>query len=454
MIRVSEKTRTNESPEADEIDWTSFDRARMMALGYQPITPEAKAFAKHLAEMFEASPSRRKNKRRGKSWDRYALAAGAFAADLLRADHPSCGRWSFREQAPRAFTGEMVSYRNFCDVHDGFLRAGLVEKGSYYCERWDLGDGVHVAHGKAARFRGLPPLFALAMGFSITPASVDHHFKHGPPRRVLILKQSSERLRGSKAKGKRMKFEKTAASIQLEKEVRELNAFWERHRLDGGTHRGYHRIFNQGDTARYRWNKGGRLYSAGSDNYQLLKAPQRQKMTIDDEPVVEIDIRGSYITILHALKGISFDPSNDPYRVPGLDRKIVKAWVTMTLGHNTFHRRWPDEKTREFYAQGIDLKTRFPLPVVKQKVLDALPVLADWSGQKVTCFDLMYLESQAVIGAMLRLKRGAWEWGAVATLSVHDSIIVPRRASEIAKQVLTETYELFCGATPHLVCSA
>ena len=41
----------------------------------------------------------------------------------------------------------------------------------------------------------------------------------------------------------------------------------------------------------------------------------------------------------------------------------------------------------------------------QEAVLDALPVLADWPEQDLTCFDLMYLESEAITRTMLRLKR-------------------------------------------------
>jgi len=56
----------------------------------------------------------------------------------------------------------------------------------------------------------------------------------------------------------------------------------------------------------------------------------------------------------------------------------------------------------------------------------------------------MYLESEAVVNTMLRLKR---EHG-VVSLSVHDSIIVPRRHLDLARGVLVQEYERAVGAKP------
>ena len=40
----------------------------------------------------------------------------------------------------------------------------------------------------------------------------------------------------------------------------------------------------------------------------------------------------------------------------------------------------------------------YPMRVVRDMVMTAHPVLTDWSEQSITCFDLMYLESEAVRG--------------------------------------------------------
>jgi hypothetical protein len=90
----------------------------------------------------------------------------------------------------------------------------------------------------------------------------------------------------------------------------------------GGTHRGYRRIFNCGDQEGFDWNKGGRLYSQGEDSYQRLHKDERLKMLIDGQPVVEIDVTASFLTILHARCARPLDLSRDPYA----RRRAVQIW--------------------------------------------------------------------------------------------------------------------------------
>ena len=171
-------------------------------------------------------------------------------------------------------------------------------------------------------------------------------------------------------------------------------------------------------------------------------------MTLDGEPVVEIDIRASYLTLLHGLKGVPFDAAErDPYDVTGLPRPVVKAWVTMTIGHTDWHKRWPTRVAEDLRdsGDGIDPKD-YPVKQVAPLVLKALPILKDWPQQSVSCFDLMYLESEALIRTMLEMMRELNS----PSLSVHDSIIVPTRWTKYACYILQRRYREVSGVKPYL----
>ncbi len=84
--------------------------------------------------------------------------------------------------------------------------------------------------------------------------------------------------------------------------------------------------------------------------------------------------------------------------------------------------------------------------LVRDMVLRVHPVLADWPEQSATCFDLMYLESEAVMNTMLRLMR---EHG-VVSLSVHDSLVVPESRTDLAGRVLRHEYRQAVGVLPDL----
>ena len=426
--------------------------ARPMGLDYKPKTPAAVAFCDALGKALSANETDRKYQRQGDRKRHFNLAAGAIAAELLKAARTELDRWSWRVCSPANFTDASVTYTDFRRVLEASEKAELIERLRGHYQRYDFGGGVVAGKGQASRFRALPKLIAFAAEHGVTRENLDDHFERKVPElppKPLVLRGSSTRLGHRKFKGQGLRFDRTEQTDRLEQDIRDLNKFLAQHEISGGIHRGYRRIFNQGDRTPYRWNKGGRLYSIGEDSYQTLKKDKRLLMTLDGEPVVEIDIRASYLTLLHGLKGVSFDPAErDPYKVGRLPRAVVKAWVTMTIGHTEFHRRWPKqtvEALRENGEEPIDTKD-YPMREITSVILRALPILRDWPTQSLTGFDLMYMESEAVIGTMLDLMREHQ----VPSLSVHDSIIVPVGRGTEASSILSERYRAVCGIRPYL----
>jgi len=87
---------------------------------------------------------------------------------------------------------------------------------------------------------------------------------------------------------------------------------------------------------------------------------------------------------------------------------------------------------KEHFAQATP-----PEPIVlraskKQSVLEALPILADWPEHGIDCCDLMYLESEIIVQAMLELIRNH----SAPVLSVHDSLIVKIKDQHITTNAL------------------
>jgi hypothetical protein len=79
---------------------------------------------------------------------------------------------------------------------------------------------------------------------------------------------------------------------------------------------------------------------------EVQSGAKRLEMTINGSPVVEIDLRASYLTIFHAWHGVQLDPNQDPYAIPGLGgeaRDIVKLWVAATFGNSALLRKWPSD---------------------------------------------------------------------------------------------------------------
>ena len=110
-------------------------------------------------------------------------------------------------------------------------------------------------------------------------------------------------------------------------------------------------------------------------------------MTIDGEPVCEIDIRASYLTIFHAWNGAYLDHHRDPYDLPGLGpdaRPVIKSWFHAMFGSDARLDRWPKEIAAKYLAEaGRRLSKDYPIKHIREKAFEAHPVLARW-GQPMT----------------------------------------------------------------------
>ena len=173
--------------------------------------------------------------------------------------------------------------------------------------------------------------------------------------------------------------------------------------------------------------------------------------------MVELDIRASYLTILHGLTGQPFDAlGRDPYETQGLRslflrgkdmrRWAAKQWTVATLGNSRHHGYWPDliQKAYEKLG-GEDLEADFPIKVVRQVMVEKYPILKNWKQVDLDWSRLMYAESRAVFGTMMSLAGRD-----ISSLSVHDSLIVRKSDATDAKTLLKEHYLAVCGLVPYI----
>lgn len=448
------------APSAKTIDTT---KPHFATLSSRPVTEEAKLLIERLADVLLEHEAKhlppktgktRNNKRGPKRAADFRHALGAFLADLLKAyTKQAADGWVFRSLQKQSFTGQAISYHTFKAIHEAMRSYGLIEHipGKPLGSSNAFNPGQFIKNGgQASHFRATQVLLDTAEGLGVTPETVGAHFLQDLPRKPLVLKASSTKKNGQKISGRQISFKTTPVTQQLEADVRQLNQFLDRFDLRGGTHRGYRRIFNEGDRENYGWDKGGRLYSQGDDSYQRLKKEKRLEMTIDGEPVVEIDITASYLTIYHALKGQPFDASSDPYAFQGYDRGLVKLWAIATFGNNEHLKRWPKDLSRDYKKnKGHTPGEKHPVKAIRALFEDQYPVLREWGQDGITWADLMFIESRAMVGSMLELmeKHGRPSFG------VHDSLIVAQRDLELACEVLKWHYKASCSIEPSLKIS-
>ncbi len=399
---------------------------------------------------WETEFAERKNKRKGRL-EKLQAAIGGFLADLLSAhNHPEANGWTWRSLHKSGFTGHAVSFRDFEAILNAWLACSLVERIAGFKEplEFDPGDQRRV-RGKASRFRATPKLLVICAEHGVTPQDASEHFAYRPPEHPLRLNASSRTVEGWKEPGRPIKYTRTEETARLEAPVKELNQFLGHHIISGAMHRWFHRTFNMGDKKDFAWNKGGRLYSDGKGSYQNIPRSERLKITIDGERVCEIDIRASYMTILHSLYHVPFQVSVevDPYQIAGLPRNVVKAWCAVRFGTKGARTRWPKDAITKYAEDndGADLR-KFRIKDVEREACRKFPLMGRWRDLKETWADLMWLESEAVVSSVMLLMRSE-----VPSLPVHDSLIVPVSAASMASDVLTNNYNFICGVTPALV---
>ena len=257
---------------------------------------------------------------------------------------------------------------------------------------------------------------------------------------VFTLKQ---RGRGEKAPI-RVRQGNTEAS-RIREEVESYNEWVARHEIRGCLPPRFKRVFTASRLL------GGRWYAVGNEgNYQRMSEAERLRITINDEPVVEADVRASHLSIMHGLLGLPL-PDADPYEFPGVQRSVAKAWITATLGKGSPVKRWAVRAVKDA-PELLDLDPK----QVGEVICGRYPFLrrpaeavADAAGlrglakigtpARLLTHRLMAIEAQALTGAMryLRDARG------VLALPMHDGLLVPRSGAGHVGGGLDAAYSYF-----------
>src|SRR5215211_2077375 len=263
-------------------------------------------------------------------------AIGAFLADLLMAqgNEDSVG-WLRLSLAKNNFKKpNPVSYRMFVGVRDAWKAAGLIDERAGYSGKRGFGSPGPV-YGSMTRFRATPKLLKIAEEHGVIIRDVQDHFfiEFDMPAELVQLTSPSGLTRN------------TAEAKRLRNELAELNAHFAAHELEGARHIGWVTKFHGASPDKYMLNRGGRLYSQPpmpATNYQNMPQEQRLKLQMSGEPVSEIDISASYLTIFYAAHGKRIE-MNDAYSIVGpdaMDRAIVKFWVNASFGNSSLIAKW------------------------------------------------------------------------------------------------------------------
>ena len=449
-LTYSEVGAAKTSPElADELRF-----APLANLKGRATSASAIALVAHLADAYPRTTktATRSNKPRTLGPQLHA-AIGAFLADLLMAQgNEDGGGWLRLSLDKRGFKKpNPVSYRMFDGLRASWKAAGLIEEHAGYPGMLGFGNpGPRV--GRMTRFRVTPKFLKIAKDHGVLIREVQDHFyiEFEMPFEIIQLTKPAGATRD------------TAIARGMRSEVAELNEHFATHELDGARHIGWVRKFHGASSDKYMLNRGWRLYSQPpmpATNYQNMPQERRLKLRMDGEPVSEIDIGASFLTIFYAAHGQRIKMDDAYSRIVGpdaLDRAIVKFWVNASFGNRSLITKWSSNLKKAFakrYRENdwtIDSK-KYSVRLVREKTLACHPLLGQWGikgapNMPWSYGHLMFSESRVIISTMLRLAREH----NIPAAPVHDSLIVPRSKEEIAYRILDEQFTKIIGVVPKL----
>jgi hypothetical protein len=130
----------------------------------------------------------------------------------------------------------------------------------------------------------------------------------------------------------------------------------------------------------------------------------------------------------------------DPYQLGPLaafDREVVKMAATVTLGSGKLRRTWPKGMEDDATASMAEVSSA---PVSAHPYLRHLSDLLRVPSDRVS-LRLQNIEAQCLTHAMRTLWAEDWP-----VVPIHDGLLVPAAAAEMASAALREGYRAVAGA--------
>lgn len=364
----------------------------------------------------------------------------------------SLGKSSFNASGDGSSTDTFgVSHNNFRLIVDALVAKDYLEHtpGKKYAEEdFNNPDGSPAPLAwsfVASHFAPTLKLIKLIRKYGLTKKTLTtYHFGKDKPKVFLQVSHPSQSNGRNKLRGRKVANNLISSDPVYQAELADMqfiNEQLHQHQLEGGEFTGLKRIFNNYTDEGYSWDAGGRMYGVEQDGYQKLASSERTKMTVNGEPVVEIDIEACFLTILFGLMNKPM-PNQDMYEVDGMPRPIVKRWMTIALTNGKLPTRWPSKAKRELEKKLPGLKIPAATNVAKA-VLKRYKWLEGMSDSDIGWPKLQYIESTVMKNTVMELLGEG-----IPAYPVHDSVIVPASARVQAIDVLQRQFEAEVGVIP------
>lgn len=419
-------------------DPAALQDASLLSLGRIQNTPAAHALAEmvsealrpHLGSRSAASIGSTRDKGRQKRLSEVGHILGGLICPGFKgqwvAVNEGAGTWFWKpdRQLP-------VKHNAFWTKARAMEALGLIERvpGQHFKTIWGT------MSGNAARIRATPLLLEWAQECGCSLASATQDWKLVQPATIkqmdvplVCLKDFPANRRQARSKAPTT----TTETIPLPDSLREVEQFMKQ------LSKRLHQFHFSGCcppalSARFIGSEHfhGRIYALGSDNYQNgISKEERRLIRINDQPVEEVGVSASFLSIALALLGAPV-PEGDPYRLPGLPdalRPAIKHWFVVFFGNGKAVKQWPDT-TREDIREAVDARTimeavfqRYPELKNLQQIIP--PAVAATVPHKLRSWAIgQYLTNVEAKIMRVAMTEHMNEGGVV--LPLHDALLVP-----------------------------
>lgn len=438
----------------ERVSTDSYKNAKMAALDHKAVSPEAIALREdllpELEEVLRASKTGRSRAPSASERAGQVSTLDALLADLIKGTaNTEAHGFVFRSFNRQAFSleGCLATDRAYVWIFDAMKVLKLIDVRLGFQEYDDFDGERYVAKRKATRLRATPALLKRAIEKGITTEDFDTHYQ-----RCQLANSNPVVIKNSKHESMPLSDvalrDPDALQIAIE-EVERINAIYARHEFEDMPKPFVRRVFNNGNKPGFELNKGGRLYT----DFQKLPSATRHQFLINGEPVVELDIRSSHLTILYHLTKTPL-PEGDLYEILGLPREVIKGMIAAMMGRGSCHiARWT-KPFKESLAKALDVSEFEPkdlgvhhrAPDLSAAIAEQRPPLKQLSDD-LNWADLQYLESQVLIRTILELG----EEHNIPALPVHDALIVAEKHAGFAQERFSEVFEEVIGGPAKIV---
>lgn len=410
------------------------------------------------AEVISWEQPQRGNRRATKGIAEITQAVGAIVGSLLVNWARSSPRACKRSLGKQGYTGASVGYRTYRTAHDGLIALGYI----------DAKDGIRFErnfsfYGKPEVLKPTPQLLDAASGAGVALTEIKTHFVVVPsegvpaiPSDLIVLRTFKER-RGNHTVQNDVALPEPLDEIgaAIHRQVRQANEAAASHTVSGAMQPRWRRTFTSSSRDfKGDWALGGRWIALGGADgcYQTIPAFMRQGIRIDGEPVCELDVSASMLTIAHGLRGLPL-PDGNLYDVsPDIPRNVAKVWINTSFGLGKPRTSWAEDADEEVIGYdanevGRAIMQRYPWMVRPEEGILPEPYASLEEPHKVLSHYLMGLEATAITLAM----GAVWKRHKDALLMpIHDGILCRWEIAEDVEQAMKDGYQAVCGMAPRV----